>query len=317
MKDLNLLFTFEALWRDHSVSVAAENLGVTQGAVSGSLKRMRQEYGDRLFTMVGRRMEPTPFAGQIAPGLLEALDLVREAQSHTLEFTPRHCRKTFTLRTRDIGEAVCLPAILKALHHQAPASRLQTVASMVEETLSGLSTGRIDLAIGYLPMLKTDIHRTCVSSQHYVCVMREGHPLADSEMTLSRFLSQQHLLVETGGTGHVALERALVEEGARSNISVRIPQYLSAPHLLLASDMLWAAPQVLASTLAQFFALRLKPLPLTLPAFDIALYWHDRFHRDPQSRWFRDLVAQALRESLEQPATLTSTLGKQIENQLS
>ena len=85
MKDLNLLFAFEALWRDHSVSIAADNLGVTQGAVSSSLKRLRQEYGDRLFTVVGRRMEPTPFAVQIAPTLLEALDLVREAQSRALE----------------------------------------------------------------------------------------------------------------------------------------------------------------------------------------------------------------------------------------
>ncbi|SDQ93865.1 DNA-binding transcriptional regulator, LysR family [Pseudomonas moorei] len=208
MKDLNLLFAFEALWRDHSVSIAADNLGVTQGAVSSSLKRLRQEYGDRLFTVVGRRMEPTPFAVQIAPTLLEALDLVREAQSRALEFSPQHCRKVFTVRTRDIGEAVCLPTILKMLQTQAPMSRINTVASSVEETLIGLSTGRIDLAIGYLPTLKTDIHRTIVSSQHYVCALRRGHPLADAELTLERFLAQQHLLVETGGTGHVLLERA-------------------------------------------------------------------------------------------------------------
>jgi len=298
MKDLNLLFAFEALWRDHSVSIAADNLGVTQGAVSSSLKRLRQEYGDRLFTVVGRRMEPTPFAVQIAPTLLEALDLVREAQSRALEFSPQHCRKVFTVRTRDIGEAVCLPTILKMLQTQAPMSRINTVASSVEETLIGLSTGRIDLAIGYLPTLKTDIHRTIVSSQHYVCALRRGHPLADAELTLERFLAQQHLLVETGGTGHVLLERALIEAGARHNIGVRIPQYLSAPHLLLESDMLWVVPSVLGKTLSRFFPLLLKPLPLVLPEFDIALYWHDRFHRDPQNKWFREMVAAALRESL-------------------
>ena len=298
MKDLNLLFTFEALWRDHSVSIAAENLGVTQGAVSGSLKRMRQDYGDRLFTVVGRRMEPTPFAIQIAPTLLEALELVREAQNRAVDFDPQHCRKTFTVRTRDIGEAVCLPTILKVLRTQSPMSRVHTVAGTVDDTLNGLSTGRIDLAIGYLPTLKTDIHRTIVSSQHYVCALREGHPLADAELTLERFLSQQHLLVETGGTGHVALERALVEAGARHNIGVRIPQYLSAPHLLLESDMLWVVPSVLGKTMARFFPLLMKPVPLALPEFDVALYWHDRFHRDPQNKWFREMVAAALRQSL-------------------
>lgn len=299
MKDLNLMFTFEALWRDHSVSIAAENLGVTQGAVSGSLKRMRQEFGDRLFTMVGRRMEPTPFAIQIAPTLLEALKLIRDAQNRAVEFDPPHCRKTFTVRTRDIGEAVCLPMILKMLQTEAPMSRIHTMAGSVDETLVGLSTGRIDLAIGYLPMLKTDIHRTVVSTQHYLCAMRSGHPIADVDLTLERFLAQQHLLVETGGTGHVALERALMEAGARNNIAVRIPQYLSAPHLLIESDMLWVVPSVLGRTMARFFPLLLKPLPIALPEFDIALYWHDRFHRDPQSKWFRDTVAAAMRRSLE------------------
>jgi len=43
MKDLNLLYTFEALWRDHSASIAAQNLGVTQAAVSGAPKRLRND----------------------------------------------------------------------------------------------------------------------------------------------------------------------------------------------------------------------------------------------------------------------------------
>ncbi|WP_238541218.1 helix-turn-helix domain-containing protein [Pseudomonas sp. GM18] len=48
-------------------------MGVTQAAVSGSLKRLRNDYGDRLFTPVGRRMEPTPFCVHIAPRLLASL----------------------------------------------------------------------------------------------------------------------------------------------------------------------------------------------------------------------------------------------------
>ena len=299
MKDLNLLYTFEALWRDHSVSTAATNLGVSQAAVSGSLKRMRQEYGDRLFTLVGRRMEPTPLATKMAPALLESLELVRQTQSPLTEFDPQHCRKTFTLLMRDVGEVICLPTILKVLHTQAPLSRIHTVAGSVEETLSGLSTGRIDLAFGYLPTLQTDIHRTALFSQHYICAMRQGHPLAKVELTLERFLSQQHLLVEAGGSGHQALERALIEAGARKSIHVRIPQHLSAPHLLLESDMLWVVPSALGKTLSRFFPLLLRPLPLTLPEFDVDLYWHDRFHRDPQNKWFREAVGAALRESID------------------
>lgn len=53
MKDLNLLYAFEAMWLDRSVTAAADRLGLTQAAVSGSLKRLRDEYGDKLFAQVG------------------------------------------------------------------------------------------------------------------------------------------------------------------------------------------------------------------------------------------------------------------------
>ncbi|MCY1283442.1 PCP degradation transcriptional activation protein [compost metagenome] len=298
MKDLNLLYTFEALWRDHSVSIAAANLGVTQAAVSSSLKRLRHEYGDKLFAQVRRRMEPTPFAVQIAPLLLESLELVRQADSQMAAFDPRDCRKTFTLRMRDIGEVVCLPTILKALSAQAPMARLHTVTGSVDETLNGLSTGRIDLAVGHLPTLQTDIHRTLVFSQHYVCAMRAGHPLAEKKLTLERFIGQQQLLVEPGSSGHQTLERALVEAGGRKNIWVSIPQYLSAPHLLLETDMLWVVPHALGKVLSRYYPLLLRPLPLKLPDFEIGMYWHDRFHRDPQNKWFREIVGSALRESV-------------------
>jgi hypothetical protein len=54
MKDLNLLYVFEAMWRDRSVTLAAEKLGLTRAAVSSALKRMRQEHSDKMFAQVGR-----------------------------------------------------------------------------------------------------------------------------------------------------------------------------------------------------------------------------------------------------------------------
>jgi len=88
---------------------------------------------------------------------------------------------------------------------------------------------------------------------------------------------------------------ALIDVGGRDCIKVRIPQYLSAPHLLLQSDMVWTVPNALGKTLARFYPLVIQPLPLQIPPFEIDLYWHDRFHRDPQNKWFREMVSRVLR----------------------
>jgi DNA-binding transcriptional LysR family regulator len=53
-------------------------------------------------------------------------------------------------------------------------------------------------------------------------------------------------------------------------------------------------PSPLADVLARNFPLVIKPHPLPLPEFDIALYWHDRYHRDPANKWFREFVATQL-----------------------
>jgi len=299
MKDLNLLYVFEAMWRDRSVTLAAENLGLTQAAVSSALKRLRQEHDDKMFTLVGRRMEPTPYAVQASHQLLAALDMIRKATHRRAPFDPSNSRRQFTIRTRDVGEVVCFPQILQDVAEVAPTIRLRTTFQPIEDTLVGLASGRMDLALGFLPSLETGIHRRSLFSQHYVCVVRKGHPLEYSEPTLERFREHDHLLVEYSGSGHQVIERALVDAGLRNQIRIRLPQYLSAPHFILTSDLVWCAPATLAERLARYYPLVLKPVPLTLPDFEIALYWHDRFHQDTANQWLRNIVAEASRKSLE------------------
>ncbi|MBT2304055.1 LysR family transcriptional regulator [Variovorax paradoxus] len=292
MKDLNLLYAFEALWRDRSVTVAAERLGLTQAAVSGSLKRLRDEYGDKLFTLVGRRMEPTPLAVDLAPQLLDALAMVRKTRVERGRFDPATARRMFTVRTRDVGEAHLLPRIVTALGRTAPGIRLQTLFRPLPETVAGMASGQIDFAMGFLPSLESGIHRRLLFKQNYVCVMRTGHPLARKRLTPEKFSEAEHLLVESSGSGHTQLERALHAAGARNRIRVRLPQYLSAPHFVIGSDLLWSVPEVLAKTLAPHFDLKIVPHPLQLPEIEVAIYWHDRYHREPANKWLRELVVQ-------------------------
>jgi len=298
MKDLNLLYVFEAMWRDRSVTLAAENLGLTQAAVSSALKRLRLEHGDKMFTLVGRRMEPTPYAVQASQQLLAALDMIRKASNRRTPFDASSSRRLFTIRTRDVGEVVCFPHILQEISLTAPSIRLRTTFLPIEETVAGLASGRMDLALGFLPSLENGIHRRPLFSQHYVCVMRQGHPLENTELTRDLFCTQDHLLVEYSGSGHLVIERALLDAGLRNQIRIRLPQYLSAPHFIMTTDLLWCAPATLAERLARHYALVLKPVPITLPSFEIALYWHDRFHRDEANKWLRDLITRSCK-SLE------------------
>ena len=65
--DMNLLLTFDALFRHRSVSKAAESLHLGQPATSYNLKRLRELLGDPLFERDGNSMRPTVRAHEMNP----------------------------------------------------------------------------------------------------------------------------------------------------------------------------------------------------------------------------------------------------------
>ena len=86
--DLNLLVALEALLEERNVSLAAERLFITQSAMSKTLGRLRELFGDPLFVRKASRMIPTPRAEQLARELPQVLLAVQRMLRPT-EFDPQ------------------------------------------------------------------------------------------------------------------------------------------------------------------------------------------------------------------------------------
>ena len=61
-QELTLLYVFDAIMTEGSVTRAADRLAMTQPAVSNAVSRMRDLWQDQLFVKKGRQIEPTAFA---------------------------------------------------------------------------------------------------------------------------------------------------------------------------------------------------------------------------------------------------------------
>jgi len=77
--DLNLLRSLDALLAERNVTRASERLFVTQQAMSGALRRLREHFENELLVRVGRQMELTPLARSLAHPVREALLKVESA----------------------------------------------------------------------------------------------------------------------------------------------------------------------------------------------------------------------------------------------
>lgn len=97
LPSLNALRCFEAAARSGSFSRAAEELNVTQSAVSHQVRQLEEWFGLPLFERLGRQTTPTPRAQELARSLAEAFDIMASA-----------CRR---LQQTETGPALTIAAL--------------------------------------------------------------------------------------------------------------------------------------------------------------------------------------------------------------
>src|ERR1700754_704879 len=93
--DLNLLLVFDVLYRARNTTRAAEQLHLTQPAVSNALRRLRDQFDDVLFVKTAAGMQPTPRADDIAKFIDEGFASIRLAVRAGQAFDPATATRTF------------------------------------------------------------------------------------------------------------------------------------------------------------------------------------------------------------------------------
>ena len=76
---LNALKCFEAAARSHSFSKAADELHVTQSAISHQIRQLEQWFGVSLFDRQGRQTVPTAKGEELAQALAESFEIIGKA----------------------------------------------------------------------------------------------------------------------------------------------------------------------------------------------------------------------------------------------
>src|SRR6478752_10854470 len=107
--DLNLLVTLDAVLEQRSVSRAAEQLGLSQPAVSAQLSRLRRHFGDELLARFGNQYRLTPLAQQLRARVSTAVTGVERVFAAEPDFNPATTSREYSLIMSDYGVAVLGP----------------------------------------------------------------------------------------------------------------------------------------------------------------------------------------------------------------
>ncbi len=91
------------------------------------------------------------------------------------------------------------------------------------------------------------------------------------------------------------MDEALAAHGLKRRVALRIPHFFAAFGVVAASDMVVTLPMSLAAREAPARGLLAMLPPVTVPGFEVMMFWGEVLDADPRHRWLRDLVAEVAR----------------------
>ena len=300
--NLNLVVALDALLSEANVTRAAERVGVTQSAMSHSLRQLRELLGDALLIRGRGGMVRTPRAEQLAAPLHRGLLELRRALANEPVFEPRTATRRFTLATGDYFAAALLPELLGMLGREAPGVDLVVRHLIPDQVASLMESGEVDLCVAAFPPPSPGLRQQKLFTEDFVCVVREGHPAVRKGLDLETYLRLPHVLISPRGEGAGTVDIALAALGHTRRIALRLPYFLTAPLVVVHSDHVLTAPRRLVETFTGAWPLQVLPPPVELRSFDVVQVWHERFNDDPAHRWLRGMVHRAAGETASPPA---------------
>jgi DNA-binding transcriptional LysR family regulator len=298
--DLNLMLVFDALMRTRNVTVAGENLGLSQSATSNALNRLREAFDDPLFVRTPKGMTPTPLAEELSPTVQAALAQLRVVIDEKRGFDPATAQRTYRLLMSDVGQIYFLPRLAAFLRTQAPRVNIETVEMHSRQVQEAMAGGYVDLAVGYLEAFGPSFHRQKLFMNDWVCVVSQTHPTISGTLTAEQYLNGVHLSYVPAGASHALLDQLLerfFEAGkVRRRVALRVAHSTGLSSIVAESDLILTVPRALAVSYAGYAKIVVLPLPFPTPEIEIVQVWHDRFHRDAGHQWFRRAFAGLFRE---------------------
>jgi DNA-binding transcriptional LysR family regulator len=301
--NLNLLVVFEALFEERSVSRAAARVGLSQPAMSNALARLREMFGDPLFTRQRRGMAPTPRAVELAGPVRAGLAQLRGALAGPPAFDPTSSARTFRIACTDYAELLLGGPLLARVQAAAPA--VQVVIRRLDRIFAApeadLRAGAVDAAIGFFQdasALEPSTRVRELFAEPNVCIARRGHPLLRSRLTAQRFAAAPQAGIFYQAETRGLVDNVLAAEGLRRRLQATTPHFLAVPHLVASSDLVACVPAGLAARFRRWLPIEVRKLPVELPPFHMRLAWHATADDNPAQQWFRIQVVAACPRAL-------------------
>jgi len=284
--DLKQLRVFQALIREQNASKAANQLGLTQQAVSEHLKKLRDVFGDRLFLRKTNGFVPTPFAENLSIGVDKLLNDFTALLS-PISFNPKTITGTFVIAATDYAQQVVLPSLICLLRRQSPKLKIIVRDFELDKVNELMESGKVNLAIAFPDYIPDNYPTLKLFEEHHVCVSSPNASIAYKSPTLAEIASYPSIIASPSRPNFKgSIDDWFKKFGLKRNVVVSAPCFSIVPMYLETTDSIAFLPSR-AITGLELIEIKLEESP---DKFDVIAAWHPRYSEDALQKWIISLL---------------------------
>jgi DNA-binding transcriptional LysR family regulator len=207
---LRQLKVFESVARHLNYTRAAQELFLTQPAVSMQVKQLEQQLGVSLFEQLGKRTHLTEAGREVlgyARTVTQQLDELEGVLNHIKGLSGGRLRISVATTANYF-----IPTLLGAFSRRHPGVTISLDVTNRETLLQQLSENTVDLVIMGQPPAELDAEADAFMENPLVIVAPPDHPLArEKKIPLARLQEETFLVREPGSGTRIAMERFFAE----------------------------------------------------------------------------------------------------------
>lgn len=280
--DLNLLLAFDALMYAQNVSDAANRLSVGQPAMSHSLRRLRDLFGDELLVRESGRLQPTDRGLALWKPVREALEGLETGLDMARGFDPTTSERLFRLSLPDYL-ATSVLSHLTAQTAGAPGLRFRIETFTRDDGRDALTSGQLDAYVGVMPSSERLMEEPLFHDDFVTVFDPDCWP--DPPDTLDAFCVASHLLVAQSNSFEGWVDDALAERGLARQVVASVARFGDAIGTVKGTSMLTTVPRRAVGHLGTLYHLHSCAPAVGAQDFAINLYRRRRAIGAPGSEW--------------------------------
>ncbi len=209
------LHVFRTVARHLNFSRAAEELLLTQPAVTQQIKALEEELGVSLFDRGGGHIQLTPGGKALVPFADKMKQLSEEAVRAVAAAYGEQSGELALGASQTIAQYL-LPTLIAAFRKRHPKVRVTAMSGNTDRMLEALIAGKIQLALIEGPERRKDLQIETFMEDHMVLVVPPGHEWAGQEVTSAMIRREPLLMREFGSGSRRVIEQALAAGGLKA-----------------------------------------------------------------------------------------------------